>query len=215
MYELVEKATSIRMPVRLANYGHAIEEGWVDLYPYSNDSWRETVKKFNITIPETIITLAEGITKCNECGATYAGKPWICTNLVWVFEYRRSWNDTREMGHRFVGEQFRDNYNTYKVDKSYLGPCGSHNLSWTLKEAFETQKAFFTMLEHISHIPNSETSILAPYKEILPQYQMIEMNLIRARIVELELRNLQLVGVIKEIASRMSQAGSALNIGNL
>lgn len=219
MYELtVQKAEYVTMPVRLGRYSNSIETENVPFYPYSNDYWVDVVKKFNISIPKNIITLADGFTTCGNCGAKYVGKPGMCTNSVWLFEWNGNWNTQRVMGHMFVGEIYRrspSDYHAYKVEKSYFGPCGSFNLFWTLDEEFRFQQSFFRMLEQLSALSNTDSSIMAPYKDLIPQYEMIEMNLMRARMMELELRNLQLVGVIKEIASRMSQAGSALNIGNL
>lgn len=214
----IYKPEYVRMPARMS-YGSVCEDN-ISFYPYSNEYWKEAVEKFSISLPKTILTLADGITVCDACGAKYAGKQFVCTNLIWFFKYKSSYHEIEKRGHAFIGNKHReDDYykREYEVTQTGQKQCNSTSLIWDLQGNFSFQESFFAMLSRLSSIENKDNSDLARFQDFIPhsKYDMIDMNIMRNRVRELERQNVQMVEIIKQIATRMSQAGSALNIGNL
>lgn len=194
---------------------------YVSFYPYRSMHWEEAVSKFGISLPKTIITLGDGVTTCGKCGAKYSGSQSYCTNLIWKYECESNYRNDVVEGHGFVGDKHISGYyrdRAQNIVKTFKHPCGvSYDLKWNLREEFSFQESFFDMLSHLSTMENKDNSDLASFQDFIPhsKYDMIDMNMMRNRVRELERQNVQMVEIIKQIANRMSQAGSALNIGNL
>lgn len=187
-------------------------------YPYYNLYWQDAVKIFNISLPSTIVTLADGFSICQDCGAKYVGKQFLCERKVFLYNVEGNWSNPTYYGNLFIGDVHREKGGyAYKVIKSYERECYSTNVKWDLQKEFNFQVSFFNFLNSIAYLPKESNSCLEEFADFIPhsKYDLIDMNIVRARIETLERQNIQLVNVIKEIAQRMSQAGNALNLGNL
>ena len=204
----------IIVPMRVS-YG-TIQSDWIDLYPYRTSSWQETAARFQIQIPERIISLADGTSVCEKCKAVYAGRQFVCEHPVpfftWQGKYAR-----KERGYKNVGDSYGDSWENGKVTKITWESCASTNLQWNLQEAFSFQQSFFNLLDKIGQMPNVNNSPLEPFKDLMSPatYALLDLNLLRERMNTLEYQQAGIVAVIKDIAARMSQAGTILNIGNL
>lgn len=186
------------------------------MLPYSNTYWKDAIERFGIRIPSVLVTLADGKTTCPLCKSVYSGRQFICDNQVGWFEYKSGYSTSTERGNPHVGDIHETSYGLYKVEKSYTATCMNTSLEWTHRNEFDFQSDFFNLLSQLSSVSSSDTSILARFAEFIPygKYDLIESNLMRIRVEQLEMQQGAIIGAIKQIADRMSQAGNALNIGN-
>lgn len=190
-----------------------------NVQPYGDLHWQAAVEKFGIILPAHIVSRHEGKTICGECGSVYVGHQPKCTATVPIFDIEYGWSNRRIVGPLQKGDVYRetDNGREYVVLRSYIGPCDSSKMSWDLLDKFHFQEGFFNLLSNLSQLLEKDSSPLAQYSEFIPhsKYDLIDLNLIRNRLDNIEMQQSAIVNAIKQIAERMSQAGSALNIGNL
>jgi hypothetical protein len=189
----------------------------ISMLPYSNTHWKYAVEKFGIRIPSVLTTLADGKTTCTMCNSVYSGCQFVCDNDVDWYEYKTDYHTITERGYFQVGDVHRTSYSSYRVVKSYRAPCLNTSLEWTNRQEFGFQQDFFNLLSLLSGVSNKDTSVLARFSEFIPhaKYDLIESNLMRGRLDQLEMRQEAIVNAVRQIAERMTQAGNCLNVGNL
>lgn len=197
------------------SYGN-VETQSVSMYPYNSTLWKEAVSKFGISLPQNLVSLADGKTTCKKCGSVYSGRQFLCENVVSWIEVKIGWGGEKIRSLLCEGDFYRDYSGGYKVEKSYLASCNSDDMAWDRSEEFFFQQEFFNLLNSLADLESKDNSPLSKYAEFIPhsKYDLIDLNLMRNRLNQLEFRQGAIVGAIREIAERMRSAGNSLNIGN-
>lgn len=178
-------------------------ESSLNIYPYSNLNWMHYATRFKFTVPETIVTKADGKSVCNECQQVYTGYQYQCTRPRYGYIVS-AYGSKVTFGHKMVGEYagYRDDE---MVRKSGLFPCESY-CAWDQSNEFYKQSSAFSELNTVIEkmcgaYPLSHVTLDENDAEKWALVQKMEM---------LTLENNMIKTALKEVVNRLNTGGAGL-----
>ena len=179
------------------------QDGIQSLYPYRDLEWQKHIDRFGVVLPEPIVDLSMGTSKCRGCGQVYAGYQRYCERLRWGYRTKNGYGISFASD-KFVGEYTSSYYCTQVIEVGEY-PCQSW-CEWSLQIEFDRQITIFDTIQSLvdafhTHTKHPNISLSQDYIEKLALYEKIQ---------SLEHQNQQLICAVKEIVDRMNQSGACL-----
>ncbi len=202
-----QKAVYLNVPLK-NNWGRS--ETSLQVTPWGWDGLPATVAEYGIRIPfERAVSAWDGVSVCTKCGAVYAGYQPECTArarlaLVHENEYR-----SREPHHdesTAVGQYLAGKGTV--VGEEHRECSGS--LKWNLREEFDRQSRFWSMVRDAQGAPKVEwgeefaSSFHPGIREAIGR----RLQASRAQMTEFQVQRHQ--SALEQVAQKMQAAGTAL-----
>jgi hypothetical protein len=161
--------------------------------PYESKNWVDVVSKYGIKLPD-VVDMTKGKSKCSGCGATYVGYQPYCNRIIPHHRTKGAYHVTRGYHPYYSIENHECN-----------GP-----LVWDLREEFNVQRDFFSLLSLISQLPDIEFDPLYKFSSYFPPgvSEALRPRLV-AHQMEFQVRNIH--NALNQIATKMNNAGACLS----